>query len=478
MRDKSTRTSADPRVIIVDGHGVALTVSRGHVVIRDGDGSTRRERKLSRIDSKTSDGIARIIVLATTGYISFEVMRWADNLGIAIFQVDRDGNTVFCSPGQITADGRLHKFQVLAQPGMPNEAIGFTMMREILTAKLSGQQEVLASMKQPVDMLMKSSARLSDARNMDDLLGTEGRAASDYWKAWKGRVYVPWGLEALKFIPAHWSSFPARSGITTKANGYEATNRGATDFINACLNYAYKICETESMYACHAIGLHPGLGISHSELFAKPGMALDLMEPLRPIADRAVLSFLDYGNGIPLGNNGMPAYLPKECAYETDDGICRLYPPMTHALAAKVSMAVAPHAAKWAQMIAQNLSNTMRMKLTIASDPRISERTEPPGKDVLSPNLKPEDLIPDHIWETVKPLIPARGGQGGPIVDLRALLAGIVAHEMYGASWSSLPTAFNVSWHTCRRRLDQWKVQGAWDAIKAEITKPGVSVAS
>lgn len=51
----------DPRTVIIDGYDFALTVRRGHVVVKQGN----RERVLSRIDAaKTSDGIARIIILS------------------------------------------------------------------------------------------------------------------------------------------------------------------------------------------------------------------------------------------------------------------------------------------------------------------------------------------------------------------------------------------------------------------------------
>ena len=43
--------------------------------------------------------------------------------------------------------------------------------------------------------------------------------------------------------------------------------------------------------ACHAVGFDPFIGFFHQPRFGRPAMALDLMEPFRPlVADSTVLS--------------------------------------------------------------------------------------------------------------------------------------------------------------------------------------------
>jgi hypothetical protein len=306
------------------------------------------------------------------------------------------------------------------------------------------------------------------------MLAVEGNAAIAYWRAWEKRVFVPWEPSAMKFLPAHWNTFNGRAGIYTEGNGYtESSNRNATDFVNACLNYAYKICETEAMYACYTTGLHPALGLSHGAIHEdKPAMALDIIEPLRPIADQVVLSYLDHGNGIPFTELGKPAYLEKECAYELDNGVCRLFPPMTTRLASAVSMAVAPYAMQWAETITRGLAATARISVVAPFDPRIRERTE--AKE-LDPSITADELIPDHVWNAVRELIPPRTHNKGIVTDPRKILAGIVAHEIYGVTWPKVSAICHMDFRTCRRRLEQWKESGAWEAIKTHVTKAGVS---
>jgi hypothetical protein len=278
----------------------------------------------------------------------------------------------------------------------------------------------------------------------------------------------------MKLLPAHWNTFGGRAGTVTRANGYaESSNRNAVDFVNACLNYAYKICETEAMYACHATGLHPALGLSHGAVHEdSPAMALDIMEPLRPVADRVVLSYLDHGNGIPLDDTGKPAYISHDCAVELEDGTCRLFPPMTNYLATAVSMAVAPHAMRWAESIAMNLAATAHISVVAPFDPRIRQRA---GSRELDTASTPCDLIPDHVWERVRELIPVVPPGIGRRSDVRSLLACVIAHEVYGVTWPKASSQFHVDFRTARRRLEDWQETGIWDGIHSEITRAGVT---
>jgi CRISPR-associated endonuclease Cas1 len=467
--------SADPRVVIVDGYGVSLSVSRGQLVIKDGVGRYRRERRVSRIDAKGRNGLARIIIQAETGHIALDVFKWCDELSIPVINVSLYGKVSFCSPGLISTDARMYKQQILAQPGMAGEKTGLELVREFLTAKIAGQVEILKAMGAESTRLQDRLMSIAPVRSIREMQGAEGNAAKAYWEEWQTRVFVPWEIDDLRYIPGHWSQFNGRAGVITKDNGYAASsNSKATDFINACLNYAYKICETEAMYACYTVGLHPALGLSHGEIHDnKPGMALDLIEPLRPIADQVVLSYLDCGKGFPYDENGKPAYITRECAYELEDSTCRLSPPMTTRLASAVSMAVAPHAIQWAEHVAKQLVNTKKMTIVTGFDPRIRERSKEPL--TLSGDITVENLVPDHIWEKIKHVIPERRNRPSNAADIRTLLAVNIAHERYGIAWKTAASPFRVNRETCQLRLKEWRETGVWDAIMTEFTKPGIS---
>jgi CRISPR-associated endonuclease Cas1 len=462
----------DSRVLIIDSYNFSLTVRSGHIVIKSGEG----EKRIARIDaSKSTGGIARIIILSHVGSVSMEAMRWASKMDVPIFQVSRDGEIGFCSPAFHTSDARIYKQQVLAQPGMPHEQIGLDITRELLTTKLVGQIEILREFGQDTTRACELIQMMALARDVRSMLAIEGNIANLYWKAWQDNVYVPWDLGALRYIPGHWSRFHGRSGLIKQSGGYKySSNRDATDFVNACLNYAYKIAETEAMYACYIMGLHPALGMSHGAVHeAKSAMALDIIEAVRPVTDRVVLSYMDHGNGIPMGDDGKPAYLEKECGYELDNGTCRLYPPMTARLATAVSMAVAPHVIEIAQRIVRALTATEKVTLLAPLDPRIRERK--PGR-LLSSEITIEEIVPDHIWRIVDPMLPPKPGKSTITTDPRAILAAIIAHELYGVTWPKTVQNSPIDYRTARSRLGYWQKLGVWESIKAEFTKPGISL--
>ena len=72
--------------------------------------------------------------------------------------------------------------------------------------------------------------------------------------------------------------------------GPEFTRRSEDDEANALLNYGYAIIRAMTARTICAVGLHPALGIHHRNQYNAFVLADDLMEPFRPLVDRAVLS--------------------------------------------------------------------------------------------------------------------------------------------------------------------------------------------
>ena len=61
--------------------------------------------------------------------------------------------------------------------------------------------------------------------------------------------------------------------------------------MNALLSLAYSMLAKDLTIACYAVGFDPYMGFYHQLRHGRPALALDLMEPFRPlIADSAVLS--------------------------------------------------------------------------------------------------------------------------------------------------------------------------------------------
>jgi len=79
---------------------------------------------------------------------------------------------------------------------------------------------------------------------------------------------------------------------------------------NRILNYGYAVLRAIVARAVCAAGLHPSLGVHHHNRYDAYCLADDLMEPFRPIVDRAVVKWLEtHEPDAPLDREGKAALL-------------------------------------------------------------------------------------------------------------------------------------------------------------------------
>lgn len=115
------------------------------------------------------------------------------------------------------------------------------------------------------------------AASLEELLGIEGSSASRYYR-----------------------KFPAllRKGDDPEMNfDFETRNRRPPkDPVNALLSFAYSMIAREWSVTLAAVGLDPFRGFYHQPRFGRPALALDMMEPFRPlIADSVVITAINNG---------------------------------------------------------------------------------------------------------------------------------------------------------------------------------------
>jgi CRISPR-associated endonuclease Cas1 len=145
-------------------------------------------------------------------------------------------------------------------------------------------------------------------KSIATLLGLEGRVARTYFRSWQ---FVPltWKGVGRRPIPDDWRCVGQRQSLNTRKKG---RNRFASHPVNAILNYAYAVLESQVRMQIAVDGYDPTIGYLHSYNEDRPALVFDLMEPLRPIVDRKVLEFVQ-----------SHTFHPTDFSIRSD-GVCRL----------------------------------------------------------------------------------------------------------------------------------------------------------
>jgi CRISPR-associated protein Cas1 len=162
-----------------------------------------------------------------------------------------------------------------------HEGFCLRLARRLVAGKIRNQRTMLLRnhIEPPAAALreMKQMAeRAEGAAEMEELLGLEGNAARAYFGAFSGMIKA--GQEGEEAAPFRFD-FNGRN------------RRPPRDPVNALLSLAYSVLTKDLTIACYAVGFDPMMGFYHQPRFGRPALALDLMEPFRPlIADSAVLN--------------------------------------------------------------------------------------------------------------------------------------------------------------------------------------------
>ena len=218
-----------------------------------------------------------------------------------------------------------------------DDAFCLRFARELVAAKILNQRTILRrnwrgdpEARHPVLQRLSAARKAAGgAAVLTELLGIEGDAAATYFRAFAG-LLAPAGADgggtgdgstergqpalSLPKGPARimggadggggaaWGGFAeAGTRVAADAGGlafrFDARNRRPpADPVNAMLSMAYAMLTRHLTIALAAVGLDPYRGFYHAPRYGRPALALDLMEPFRPvIADSVVLSAINTG---------------------------------------------------------------------------------------------------------------------------------------------------------------------------------------
>ena len=129
------------------------------------------------------------------------------------------------------------------------------------------------ALQQAADRLSASMRRLQDDLDLDAVRGIEGDAARVYFEAFD------------HLIVREKDHFFMRG----------RSRRPPLDRVNCLLSFLYTLVLHDLRSALESVGLDPAVGYLHRDRPGRAGLALDMMEEFRPMADRLALSLVNLG---------------------------------------------------------------------------------------------------------------------------------------------------------------------------------------
>ncbi len=308
---KASKRRIIHKPLVLSGHGIRLNVDSGTLLIKCGFTHYPQEREEYRFFPRDRQLPSRIVILDGDGSITFESLEWLSLQGVSLIQIDWKGQ-VSCVGG---ADYAANFDLVKRQLEMQDSAKSFAFSKWLILEKIQNSYETIkhisnnAPEAQPMLQKIKEQAnalKKSPPGNLASLLAVEGIAAAAYFRYWY-TLSLRWKGLGRKPVPEEWLRIGTRIGSNDK-------NQGAKHPVNAILNYAYGVLESQIRGHIVAAGLNPRIGYIHMNVKNRDSLIYDLMEPVRPIMDQKILEFV-------LNRTFSP-----DDFILNKNGICRLHP--------------------------------------------------------------------------------------------------------------------------------------------------------
>ena len=321
--------------LVLCGHGVPLRIEKGTLFIQNGFTHHPQEREIFRFFKGDLNLPPKLIMLDGSGSLSFDVLSWLSEQNVPLIRIGYQGDVVTVIGGAGSAyNPDLVAWQIATRADLEKRLV---FCCDLIARKVRASVNTLTTAIPPSrsrdlalgraeEAIARLNARAVSSAN--DVLMVEARAAAAYFTAWRG-LPIRWRSKTQNPIPEGWET---AGGRRTLRDSLAASNRNATHPVNAMLNYAYAVIQSQVQTRAVADGYDPRLGILHESRPDALALILDLVEPRRPVADAAVLNLI-----------AKHALSGADFVIRSD-GVCRLAPQLARRLCAIVSAADHPTA--------------------------------------------------------------------------------------------------------------------------------------
>lgn len=252
--------------LVAQKDGVRIGVRGASLRVTDKGGEVVSEVPLANLESL---GVLGSVQVSTQAIQALA----AQNIPIAFMSSAGRLITMTDPMNPVSANIRQAQVQAFSDPSR-----ALVLARALVCAKISNQRTILmrnrtdlgAGIADDLRQLIEKAAGCSSA---ESLLGIEGQAAAIYFSNF-GRIFSPPFSERFEAVGRQ--------------------RRPPPDPVNAVLSWGYTMLVHEAVSALRLAGLEPMIGAFHKPRPGKPALALDLMEPFRPlIADSIAISTLN-----------------------------------------------------------------------------------------------------------------------------------------------------------------------------------------
>ncbi|MBU0946423.1 MAG: type I-C CRISPR-associated endonuclease Cas1c [Proteobacteria bacterium] len=258
-----------------------FVTTQGAYLAKDGETvAVRIEKEVKlRIPVHTLDGI---VCFGNVGCSPF-LMGFCAERDVAISFLTEYGRFLARVVGPVSGNVLLRREQYRRADDL---AFSAQMARAFVTGKVANCRTVLqrvlrdhgdkidtAAVEESVNRLNTSLNRLQGELDLDETRGVEGDAAHVYFAV----------FDHLVIRNKEEFSFNQRS------------RRPPLDRINCLLSFLYTLILHDVRSALECTGLDPTVGFLHRDRPGRSGLALDMMEEFRPVADRLALSLINLG---------------------------------------------------------------------------------------------------------------------------------------------------------------------------------------
>ncbi len=254
--------------VIAQQNGTKIGVRGMSLRVTDKTGAVIKELPLANVES--------LSLLGST-QISTQALHVLADRGIPLAYLSAAGRLVAMVDPLDSVSAEIRRAQVRR---FDVSDVCLELARALISAKILNQRTLLMRNHQNLTTsvavdLSNAAKSAGEALTLEELRGHEGRAAALYFGHFSGM-------------------FKGNLAAEFDANGRQ--RRPPPDPINAVLSFAYSMLTHECVAALRLARLEPSIGAFHVSRPGRPALALDLMEPFRPlVADSVAIAAFNKG---------------------------------------------------------------------------------------------------------------------------------------------------------------------------------------